>query len=158
MGSAACMRSHQHASLPKTCSMFTYRLQHKENLRVTVEGANNGGLLSRVNGLSLFVPVSQLEKKGHNEWWTEQVGGRMEQHLVVQHVLLLLASAAFLCPVQVRNLRVSLQDMLAHFAGQEVSLAVLEVTRASRKVVCSVVKAKENDDLRQLEVGGPRVC
>ena len=50
-------------------------LQHKENLRVTVEGANNGGLLSRVNGLSLFVPVSQLEKKGHNEWWTEQVGG-----------------------------------------------------------------------------------
>ncbi len=49
-------------------------LQHKENLRVTVEGANNGGLLSRINGLSLFVPVSQLEKKGHNEWWSEQVG------------------------------------------------------------------------------------
>lgn len=46
-----------------------------------------------------------------------------------------------------------LQDMAAHFAGQEVSLAVLEVARASRKVVCSVVKAKENDDLRQLEVG-----
>lgn len=41
---------------------------------MTVEGANNGGLLSRLNGLSLFVPVSQLEKKGHNEWWTEQVG------------------------------------------------------------------------------------
>lgn len=49
-------------------------MQHKENLRVTVEGANNGGLLSRVNGLSLFVPVSQLERKGPNEWWTEQVG------------------------------------------------------------------------------------
>ena len=49
--------------------------------------------------------------------------------------------------------RAPLQDMTAHFAGQEVSLAVLEVTRASRKVVCSVVKAKENDDLRQLEVG-----
>ena len=32
--------------------------QHKENLRVTVEGANNGGLLSRLNGLSLFVPAS----------------------------------------------------------------------------------------------------
>lgn len=46
-----------------------------------------------------------------------------------------------------------LQDMVAHFAGQEVSLAVLEVTRASRKVVCSVVKAKENNDLRHLEVG-----
>jgi len=46
--------------------------QHKENLRVTVEGANNGGLLSRMNGLSLFVPVSQLEKRGQNEWWTEQ--------------------------------------------------------------------------------------
>ena len=45
-----------------------------------------------------------------------------------------------------------LQDMVTHFAGQEVSLAVLEVTRASRKVVCSVVKAKENDDLRHLEV------
>ena len=43
--------------------------------------------------------------------------------------------------------------MVAHFAGQEVSLAVLEVTRASRKVVCSVVKAKENNDLRHLEVG-----
>lgn len=48
-------------------------MQHKENLRVTVEGANSGGLLSRFNGLSLFVPVSQLEKKGANEWWTEQV-------------------------------------------------------------------------------------
>lgn len=43
--------------------------------------------------------------------------------------------------------------MAAHFTGQEVNLAVVEVVRASRKVVCSVVKAKENDDLRQLEVG-----
>ena len=42
--------------------------------------------------------------------------------------------------------------MSAQFAGKEVSLAVLEVARASRKVVCSVVKAKENDDLRRLEV------
>ena len=48
-------------------------MQHKENLRITVEGANNGGLLSRISGLSLFVPVSQLERKGNNEWWTEQV-------------------------------------------------------------------------------------
>lgn len=91
-------------------------VQHKENLRVVVEGANNGGLLSKINGLSLFVPVSQLEKKGDKEWWTEQA-------------------------------------MSAQFAGKEVSLAVLEVARASRKVVCSVVKAKENDDLRRLEVG-----
>lgn len=91
-------------------------VQHKENLRVLIEGANNGGLLSRLNGLALFVPVSQLEKRGHNEWWTEQ-------------------------------------DMAAQYAGREVSLAVLEVARSSRKVVCSVVKAKENDDLRQLEVG-----
>ena len=43
--------------------------------------------------------------------------------------------------------------MAAHFTGKEVNLAVVEVVRASRKVVCSVVKAKENDDLRQLEVG-----
>lgn len=43
---------------------------------MTVEGANNGGLLSRLNGLQLFVPVSQLERKGQNEWWTEQVGPR----------------------------------------------------------------------------------
>jgi hypothetical protein len=43
---------------------------------VVVEGANNGGLLSKINGLSLFVPVSQLEKKGDKEWWTEQVGGQ----------------------------------------------------------------------------------
>lgn len=48
--------------------------------------------------------------------------------------------------------RVDMQDMTAQFAGQEVSLAILEVARTSRKVVCSVVKAKENDDLRQLEV------
>lgn len=40
---------------------------------VTIAGANSGGLLSRLNGLSLFVPVSQLEKKGENERWTEQV-------------------------------------------------------------------------------------
>ncbi|KAI3434526.1 hypothetical protein D9Q98_002599 [Chlorella vulgaris] len=91
-------------------------IQHKENLMVTIEGANNGGLLSRLNGLSLFVPVSQLEKKGHNEWWTEK-------------------------------------DMAAQFAGREVGLAVLEVARASRKIVCSVVKARENDDLRHLAVG-----
>ena len=32
---------------------------------------------------------------------------------------------------------------------------MLEVARASRKVVCSMVKAKENDDLRQLEVCAP---
>ena len=42
--------------------------------------------------------------------------------------------------------------MAAQFAGKEVNLAILEVARASRKVVCSVVKARENDDLRQLEV------
>ena len=42
---------------------------------MVVEGANNGGLLSKINGLSLFVPVSQLEKKGDKEWWTEQVRG-----------------------------------------------------------------------------------
>lgn len=47
----------------------------------------------------------------------------------------------------------SFQDMAQQFAGQEVSLAVLEVARSSRKVVCSVAKAKENDELRQLEVG-----
>ena len=44
------------------------------------------------------------------------------------------------------------QTMAEHFTGKEVSMAVLEVARASRKVVCSVVKAKENDDLRRLEV------
>lgn len=37
-----------------------------------MEGANNGGLLSRLTGLSLFVPVSQLEKRSGNKWWTEQ--------------------------------------------------------------------------------------
>lgn len=48
------------------------------------------------------------------------------------------------------------QDMAQQFAGQEVNLAVVEVARSSRKVVCSVAKAKENDELRQLEVGcGP---
>ena len=57
-----------------SCPPFA-TLQHKENLRVVVEGANNGGLLSKINGLSLFVPVSQLEKKGDKEWWTEQVRG-----------------------------------------------------------------------------------
>jgi hypothetical protein len=47
--------------------------QHKENMRVIIDGANSGGLLARFNGLSMFVPVSQLGRKGHNEWWTEQV-------------------------------------------------------------------------------------
>ena len=50
------------------------------------------------------------------------------------------------------NCLCSLQDLAAQFAGREVSLAILEVARSSRKVVCSLVKAKENDDLRQLEV------
>jgi hypothetical protein len=44
------------------------------------------------------------------------------------------------------------QDLKAQFVGKEANLAVLEVARASRKVVCSMVKAQENDDLRQLEV------
>jgi hypothetical protein len=45
-----------------------------------------------------------------------------------------------------------MQDMAAQFAGRDVSLAVVEVGRASRKVVCSLAKAKENDDLRELQV------
>jgi len=116
---------------------------------VTVEGANSGGLLSRFNGLSLFVPVSQLEKKGANEWWTEQVGPATgawcSRHPTCTWYFLTTSPGL-------------VQDMVAHFAGQEVSLAVLEVTRASRKVVCSVVKAKENNDLRRLEVGKLERC
>lgn len=42
--------------------------------------------------------------------------------------------------------------MVAEYVGQEARVAVLEVVRDSRKVVCSVAKARENDDLRQLEV------
>jgi hypothetical protein len=41
--------------------------------------------------------------------------------------------------------------MATEYAGQEVCVAVLEVVRDSRKVVCSIAKARENDDLRQLE-------
>lgn len=106
---------------------------------VTIEGANNGGLLSRLNGLSLFVPVSQLEKKGHNEWWTEKVTQAEDTADKARTATCLTCS--FL-----------LQDMAAQFAGREVGLAVLEVARASRKIVCSVVKARENDDLRHLAV------
>lgn len=61
-------------------SMLSYaecklcRVQHKENVTVIIDGANSGGLLARFDGLAMFVPVSQLGPKGHNEWWTEQVG------------------------------------------------------------------------------------
>lgn len=59
--------------------LLWYRLQQicdasmagRENIKVTVDGANSGGLVSRIGGIPLFIPVSQLEKKDENSWWTE---------------------------------------------------------------------------------------
>lgn len=50
--------------------------QFKENVSAKVDGANTGGLTSRLTGLNLFIPVSQLEKQGSGDWWTEEVGGK----------------------------------------------------------------------------------
>ena len=45
-----------------------------------------------------------------------------------------------------------MQEMANTFIGQEIPVAVLEASAATRKVVCSIVKAKENEGLRKLEV------
>ena len=38
-----------------------------------IDGANSGGITSRLGGLALFVPVSQLEKKDGGKWWSAEV-------------------------------------------------------------------------------------
>lgn len=81
-----------------------------------IDGANSGGITSRLTGLSLFVPVSQLEKREGGEWWSEET-------------------------------------MEAEFVGQELPLAVTEVSRKNRKVVASLTRAHENAAVRSLEVG-----
>ena len=57
--------------------------QGRENFEVMVDGANSGGVVSRLGGLALFIPVSQLHKRGHGEWWTE---GSMREEFVGTHV------------------------------------------------------------------------
>jgi ribosomal protein S1 len=44
------------------------------------------------------------------------------------------------------------EEMVASFSGQEISVAILEVSRTENKIVCSVIRALENDRLRRLEV------
>lgn len=44
-----------------------------ENFTVIIAGANNGGLVSHLGGLPIFVPVSQLERKPDKTWWTVEV-------------------------------------------------------------------------------------
>jgi ribosomal protein S1 len=44
------------------------------------------------------------------------------------------------------------EEMVASFSGQEISVAILEVSRTDNKIVCSVLRALENDRLRRLEV------
>jgi hypothetical protein len=48
----------------------------------------------------------------------------------------------------------TLQDMSSTFTGRHVSVSVVEVVREQRKVVGSMMRAAENETLRQLEVGG----
>lgn len=45
------------------------------------------------------------------------------------------------------------EEIVASFSGQEISVAILEVSRTENKIVCSVLRALENDRLRRLEVG-----
>jgi predicted RNA-binding protein with RPS1 domain len=42
--------------------------------------------------------------------------------------------------------------MEAAFIGKEVAVTILQVDRSSRKVVCSLLRAVENDSLRHIEV------
>jgi ribosomal protein S1 len=44
------------------------------------------------------------------------------------------------------------EEMYREFLGRNLSVAILEVSRNSKKVVCSPSKARENDILRSLEV------
>jgi len=42
--------------------------------------------------------------------------------------------------------------MIEFFVGKELSVGIVEVSAVNKKVVCSSIKAKENDALRRLEV------
>lgn len=72
--------------------------------------------MSQLGGVSVFVPVSQLERKEDRTWWTEE-------------------------------------EMSRAFIGQEISVAIMEVSPAEKKVVCSVLKGIENEKIRKIEVG-----
>jgi len=41
---------------------------------VLITGANKGGLTANLGGISVFIPVSQLERKSDKSWWTVEVG------------------------------------------------------------------------------------
>ncbi|EFN51854.1 hypothetical protein CHLNCDRAFT_139746 [Chlorella variabilis] len=117
--------------------------KHKENLKVTVEGANNGGLLSRLNGLSLFVPVSQLEKKGHNEWWTEQASVDMTAQFAGQEVGTLVTGSVrriepFGVFVGINNTRVSGLLHISNVSRQHIE-TVQGVFEVGEEVKCLVM-------------------
>jgi len=44
----------------------------RENIKLSVESTNSGGLISRLGGVPLFVPVSHLSKKSNGEWWSKE--------------------------------------------------------------------------------------
>lgn len=137
-------------------------LQAKENFRVRVESANAGGLVSKLNGLSLFIPVSQLEKRPGGEWWTEQVGREGGSHCrrrpsinpsPLQGMSAQLLFALFFLSLTTCLAFALVQEMSAEYSGRYVDVACVEVVRSNRKVVCSLTKAKENEGVRAVEVG-----
>ena len=45
-----------------------------------------------------------------------------------------------------------LQELEDKFLGQQASVAILDVSREENKLVCSIVRANENNRMRRLEV------
>ena len=69
------------------------------------------------------------------------------------------AACAAACPLWSRPLPTSWQARQADQCGGVLCrVAVMEVARPTRKVVCSMLRAEENDALRQLEVGSLVRC
>ena len=123
-------------------------LQSCENFKVTVSGANSGGLTFTMGGLPAFVPVSQLAKKADRTWWTQDVSIAYWEYYSQKKKF------GFKYWLEIKsshNYFQLLQEMGETFIGHDVSVAILEVSQEGNKIVCSITRAEENDKMRRLE-------
>ena len=116
----------------------------KETLRVTFHDINEGGLISRLLGLQLFLPLSQLQKDpavrksvqvSHPDALPDLLRGRRKGLLIVQHSWLLHL----------------LQEIKKELCGEALEVAVTEVDPFRRRFNCSQRAAISNKRLANIK-------
>lgn len=130
-----------------------------ENITVRILDVNSGGLLTHTNGLRLFIPVSHLERSGPNDWWSEEVCVLLKSVVECVCVCVMLKSVeiALRCMCVLLStwwlsILVLTQEMHARFVGKDLEVAVVEVDAPKKKLVGSVIVAKQNNALRRIKV------